>query len=217
MFLCVALLGTGSRGPLVAAAFAVVVFLAATRPKVSEVGAAFFCFALAAVIGVVAYLPDLIPERFRAFIESPTGAVEASGRAELWEAAPDLIRDNPWGIGWGNWNLEVNTTLHWPHNLFAEVLIEAGWLPGAVVLVVLAATLVRAARRARHDPELSLILLLLAAAVVSVSVSGDINARTFFALLVLCWVATSWPRPEQAQPGEAVAPSRLGDEAVASQ
>ena len=201
-----ALVSTESRGPLLAAIVAIVVFLVASNPRVSETTLAFFCLASAFLIGFLYIFPNVIPDRVAESLFSPADAVDSSMRTDLWAETWPVISDNPLGVGYGNWAVESGTVgFMWPHNLFLEVFAEAGWIAGAVIVGATLWVVVKLAGRARRDPYASLVLMLLAASIVEVSVSGDINARTFFALLTLGFVLSTWP-PQRQDADRAPAP-----------
>ena len=191
-----ALVATESRGPLLAALLAVIVFLVGAAPKVSETAAAGIIFSAGSAVAALYFVPASLPERVSELLLSPGSAVESSLRTDLWSVTMPMIAENPFGVGYGNWSAEAATLIGWPHNLFLEVFAEAGWIPGITLVFATAVVVVRLARRSRGDSVASLVLALLVAAIVEVSASGDLNARTFFALLALGWVATTWARPD---------------------
>lgn len=192
-----ALSETESRGPLLGAVAALVLFVAVVRPMLSGLGWAAASFVSATVIAVFYFAPQIIPDRFLALVLAPGETVDSTSRTEMWVKTLAMIESNPGGVGYGNWQTYTNMRHLWPHNLFLEVFAEAGWLPGAVITLTTLGVLVALARRSRRDPEAAMVLILLVASVVEVSASGDLNARTFFALLVLGAVVATWRREEQ--------------------
>lgn len=181
---------TGSRGPLLGAAVGVLVVLALVG-RVAGV----FVLAWLGVVAVTALWWSRAAQesRFGAAILDPSGDVNASTREQLWRDTWGIIVNHPGGVGFGNWSRHVGGTfLVYPHDLFLEVLAELGWFVGAVLVSALAVVVVRLARRGVGDPFAALVLALLGCETVAASVSGDINSRTWWFLLVLGWVASRW-------------------------
>lgn len=205
--LVVGVLQTGSRGPaggMVVGVLMIAAFAVAHRRRSLLVLAA----ASAAALLVAPLIPAVRESRAFSFLSELTGPGEANIglRSEMWGRSVDLFTREPWGVGFGNWGQHAPAPSHhdYPHNLFLEVFTETGWLPGLVVAGAVVVVLVRLVRRSRADSIVSLVLGMLVAETVSVSVSGDVNARTFFAMLTLGWVVSTWyptPAPEE-QAGE---------------
>lgn len=111
-------------------------------------------------------------------------------REHLWDVAVDHTSRNPIGTGWGGFTSVdgVPPGLSYPHNLFLEVYVEAGWLIGTAVLVFVAASLWRLMRRS-GEPVAAIMFVLAAFAVANAMVSGDINDnRLLWILLGSAWV-----------------------------
>lgn len=176
---------TGSRGPLAGTVIGLVAIAAsgeAVRGKrlVGLVG-----LGLTGVMAV-SYLPDAGSSRIVGLVADPAGDVSAAARVEMWTNTIHLIAHHPGGVGFGNWASFASPGVYlWPHDIWLEVTSEAGWLAGFALLVSLVVVTVRLARLARRDATTSLVLGMLVAESVAVSVSGDLNARTFFAFLTL--------------------------------
>jgi O-antigen ligase len=183
---------TGSRGPalgtvaglMVLGAAAVTVRLLREHRKVVAGLAAFGVLALASAV--------LVSQRYLVLLTNPTGDESTASRIDYWTATFDLIGDNPWGIGYGAWQETTELPAPYPHNLILEVTSEAGWVIGLAFVAAVVAVVVRLARRFRRDPASALVLALFAVEMVSVMLSGNINARTWFFLLALGWIVSSW-------------------------
>lgn len=205
-----ALGATESRGPLLGVLAALVVLVVVGRPRFTQVGLAITCFATAGVIAVLAWAPSWIPDRFWNLLVAPAETVDTSRRNEFWEATWPVIEAAPSGVGFGNWSWFAGIPdAAWPHNLFIEAFAEAGWLVGGLLTLAVLAILVRVAVKAWRDPDATLVLMLFVALLVAVNVSGDLNARSFFAVAVLASVVSTWRAGVAAAPvGTAVAGSR---------
>ncbi|WP_146605735.1 O-antigen ligase family protein [Micromonospora craterilacus] len=195
VLLVAGLYATGSRGPVLALAIATLVVITLASPAARASRAAVVGLA-AGIGGYFAVVFQWIPaaSRFGAALYDPQGELEASQRVELARPTIDLIMANPGGVGFGHWADHAAIVVYrYPHNLFLEVFAEAGWIPGAVLVALLLWVVVRLWRSARVEPAAVLTLALLAFETMCVSVSGDLNARTFFAVLTLGYVVSHWP------------------------
>lgn len=190
---------TGSRAPMLGVAVALVALQATGRAGLRGV----VTVAGVGVLGVTAVAWLAPTSRLGTLVLTPSRDASSGMRAAMWEQSVDLIRAHPWGVGVGGW--EPPTTLRtyrYPHSLFLEVTTESGVLAGAILVGVLVWVCVRLARRARHHGPSRVVLAVLLAETVAVTSSGDLNARTFFALLTLgyCVTATWESRWRRAAP-----------------
>lgn len=181
--LVVGIIATGSRGPILAVgvgAIALVVFTRHHRIR-RIVGIA---LGAGAAYWAVTRLPFFAESRIVTLLED--GDTDLS-RNIFWTVTPPLIQQHPEGVGIGNWSLLAGAPRQfmYPHNLFLEVFVELGVVFGVALLAVVVAILIRLLIRARETPIAMLVFALLAAEIAQVSVSGDLNARTFWFLLTL--------------------------------
>jgi hypothetical protein len=68
-----------------------------------------------------------------------------------------------------------------------------------VLILAVALTVIRLWTASKFDPDARLALGLLISEMVSVSLSGDLNARSFFAFLALSQIVLRWKRDEPAE------------------
>lgn len=187
--LVAAAFATGSRGPLVAAMVGVLVILVADlrhriTTAVALVGVA------AAGLAVVLLSPIAATSRVAGLVTDPSATLADSARPALWSSTLKLIEQRPGGVGYGNWADATGARIvAYPHDLWLEVTAEAGWLVGAALIAVTVAVVAALWLRAPGRPHLALALGLLVTETIAVSVSGDLNARTFFCLLCLGYAA----------------------------
>ena len=176
------LLATGSRGPALATIVGVVVLVLAPTARRSRQVVWLIIFV---TIGLVAgpMIPALSNSRFAQFISGEVGGEES--RADMWREALRVIPDHPWGAGLGNWSGVSMSSFEWPHNIFLEVLVEQGWAVGTALILFVGSVIRRLWRSSGDDPVLQLALALVATETIHVSTSGDLNARTFFFVLML--------------------------------
>ncbi len=111
----------------------------------------------------------------------------------MWGLTLDTILANPWGVGFGNWAVATRWPYNpYPHNIFLEVFAECGVIIGFLLVATCLLIIVRLALVSKTDPTAGLALAILIAETVAVSLSGDINARTFFAMLTMGFVILVW-------------------------
>jgi hypothetical protein len=180
----------GSRGPILAA-LAVLVPLAGTGAwsGVRRVGLAGTAVLLAVVLaGSLSLAPAGSLRRVTAFFRGDYGASEAY-RVQALQACWRLVPGAPWGLGWGGFatfvDPEHGVARQYPHNLLAEVTLEAGWLCGATTLVVLAAALA-AAWSGTATPGGRLVFAGLGFHLCNALVSGDLNDNRPLFLFISC-------------------------------
>jgi len=215
----------GSRGPILAA-LAVLVPLAGTGAwsGVRRVGLAGTAVLLAVVLaGSLSLAPAGSLRRVTAFFRGDYGASEAY-RVQALQACWRLVPGAPWGLGWGGFatfvDPEHGVARQYPHNLLAEVTLEAGWLCGATTLVVLAAALA-AAWSGTAAPGGRLVFAGLGFHLCNALVSGDLNDNRPLFLFIGCalmfgrlsWSADPGPgsaRPDRADQARMAGPCRSG-------
>jgi O-antigen ligase len=179
----VALLGAGSRGPVVGLACGVFVLLALaasnrrTRRRLVLVGVGI----LVAVMVVPELVPNSTISRSLSILTgsgSGDAGLSSNGRAELWSAAYSAFAAHPLiGIGTGAFASITTTSQLYPHNLFLEAAVEFG-LVGLVLVALfvgdVAARLIRSWRSAAESdrPAVSIVIALLVAAMVNAFFSG---------------------------------------------
>lgn len=188
LVMLVGIFAAGSRGPLMGAAAGVLVLLLAghmrtSRKILSMVG-----------IGVVMIglfqLPVVKESRI---IGLATGEIAGDQTRNLmWSESFRMIRENPWGVGLGNWGLHttMESTFIYPHNIFLEVFVEHGVIVGVFFAAITLCVLMGLLRRARNSFTALGASSWLVTEIVNVSVSGDLNARTFFFALTLAFLVT---------------------------
>lgn len=138
IFVC--LLGavqTGSRGPILSVVISVITVLMIGKGVArSRAYRAFIAVVIAG--GAMLLFSSAIAENTR------IASVDANGRDALFGAALDVIRNNPIGIGWGNFYLiipsfpRVDPYTLYPHNILLEIGAEGGWIAlGAFALLLI--------------------------------------------------------------------------------
>ena len=194
----IVLVGTGSRGPLAGAALALLVALlwrAGNATAMLKRVALASAFAVALYVGY-ARAPDVARDRLLVVGDS------GSNRMRYFEASWEVIKQNPFGVGWGDWKQAVGIAApadtFYPHNLILEASSEAGWLAGAALTWFIIRTLRSALRNCRGLHGRTALALCLFST-VSMLVSDDLlGAKVFFASCAIVLARESWSFNENA-------------------
>lgn len=199
IILLVGLFASGSRGPLLGAVVGLLVLVFASKMS----GGRKFMTLLGAAVAMVV-LPKLPIFAESRIIAIATGEVENDlTRNAMWSESLRVIGENPMGVGYGNWSSHVDGLArhNYPHNLFLEVFVEQGVLVGLLFSIIVACVLIGIFKKSKKNKVALGALAWLVAEIVNVSVSGDINARTFFFALTFAFLISVWktPQPEIAE------------------
>jgi O-antigen ligase len=155
--LAIAVVASGSRGPVVGLTFGLLVLLALTathrraRLRLLVVAGA----ALASVIAVIQTVPSSTLSRSLEVIVASGSDLSSNGRAQLWSAAWEAFVQHPLvGIGTGAF-ADLRGDELYPHNFLLETASELGILGVLAAAAFVAWTLVRLARawRAARDED----------------------------------------------------------------
>jgi O-antigen ligase len=180
--LLVALIASGSRGPVLAFAVGLIVFfgLIATsrgaRRRLQLVGAAL----LAAIIVVPLALPSSSIGRAISTLLGSGAGLSSNGRSELWAKAFNGFAMRPlFGLGTGGF-ASLNPTLPYPHNLLLEMSVELGIVGLLLILGVIASFTNRLfsawrAMNGRDKIEAATLISLFVMAFVNAMFSGAIQ------------------------------------------
>ena len=187
-----ALIGTGSRGPTLALAVALMAAVLIVRPDL--VRRAVF----AGILLVLAWVGLLAAgyagaERMRSMASADLGS---SPRVILWKQALAAIPTMPEGCGWGNFwgvltpaaRLDSGYAQH-AHNIILEAFVEGGWVAGIAVTTFIALALRRQLWSAQGDPDEAALFAVALFLVVIAMVSGTMgDDRAMFAVLAAAFV-----------------------------
>jgi O-antigen ligase len=193
-WLAVALLSTGSRGPVFACA-ASLLLVAVMVPGGGR------AFRVAAAAGALFFgrlvFTDATGLGANRLSQTLSGQYDLlDSRKEIWLEALSAIPNYPLGVGWGNFFSVLSPGARlasgydqYPHNLLLEVFVEAGWLVGTAVLILLVMTLGRLPKIA-VDPYGAALCGIALFFILNAMVSGDVNDnRMMWAAVVSVWVA----------------------------
>ncbi len=179
--LVIAMIAAGSRGPVLAFLFALIVLIALTaaagraRRRLTQVATGL----LVATVIVPTVVPSSAVGRALSAILGGANGLSTNGRAELWSQAITLFGQHPLlGIGTGGFSA-LNTELY-PHNILLEVAAELGFVGLMVLLGFLVTALTRLIalwRTAPDDQKLNaaVLIALFLAALINAFFSGAIK------------------------------------------
>lgn len=194
--LAVVALMTGSRGPALAAAIALLGAAALTpmfkKHRVRSLVGIGIIGAIA--VFVVAREGSAGYSRILSFLNGESDT-STNARTALWESAWSGIQQNPLGFGWGAF-ADLGGRNTYPHNLLLEVGFEIGVVAAVAVAIVLISALVSSARRATNPVGVAYFALLIFAT-FNAMVSSDINgSRMLVVVLFASWVVARRPHAE---------------------
>ncbi len=189
-----ALLGAGSRGPLLAAGLALFIYFVFLKSNFYQLMR--FMGLVAGVILVLAmsitWVPESSLERVARLLTGTLGSSEEV-RLQAYLASWELMQNNPLGLGLGGfasavelWSGEVRVL--YPHNIVLETFLEGGWLAGLYFLGLVGISLFRGYRLGStlRKAEPRALLSVFVYMFLNALVSGDLNDnRLFFATLSL--------------------------------
>lgn len=189
--LVIALVGSGSRGPLLSTflvlAMTGVLFYWKKATSMGRFIGAILVVSLVCLYGFT-IVPDEASSRIEEFVSGDFSNSELM-RMKAYELSWEAIKETPEGTGWGGFATRINlwpdSTRQYPHNLVLEVFLEGGWLPGVFLCLVTGIGLWNVYKGAVSAEGRTLFALLIFVA-GSAMVSGDINDnKEFFAFLGL--------------------------------
>ena len=205
----------GSRGPIVALAFAIVCTLAAVvlRQPARILPVLVVVAAAIALLPFIS-LPETSAERLQGLAQNPVGTLNEDLRSRLYEKAISLSQEYPTrGIGAGGFFLYsyvlTNRQERYPHNIFLEASSELGLFPAvllAVSVLLMLMGLYRRAWGASSDADRNLVYViggLFLLNFFAAQFSGDFNDnRTFWMLLAVGWwvAIRGVPDPQARRP-----------------
>lgn len=197
--LLVAVVGSGSRGPLLAVSVAITVscllfYLTRVRTAARVLLGLAICGGFL-VVGM-RLAPDAATERIARTVSGDFSGSSEEGRARAYERSLKLIPAHPLGIGWGGFaDLNVKTPsgapIDYPHNFVLEAFLEGGWLVGVLLSALVLGALVRAASLGMHGGDVAArgLFAVLLYLVVNALVSGDINGNRYMLTFVVLALA----------------------------
>ncbi len=189
--LVIALVGSGSRGPLLATYLVLgmvgLLFYWKKTNTLSRFASSFLLVSLASLY-VITIVPDNASTRIEEFLRGDLSHSELM-RVKAYEQSWDLIKKTPEGTGWGGFATQINlwpdASRQYPHNLYLEVLLEGGWIPGLYMCAAVCAGVRRIfgmATTVERRAFFALFLFMIGNAMVS----GDFNDnKELFAFLGL--------------------------------
>lgn len=148
----VMMLTYGSRGPAMCLAIFFILLVAVNFAEMKNLSKKYFVFvAIAILLGIVYYLYIPLSRLLVQMLSSANissrliekivdGSITAdSGRSRIWDAAVQMIKDNPWGYGAMGSQHVISDYIYvgYPHSIVLELLIDFGVFAGIIILGIL--------------------------------------------------------------------------------
>lgn len=177
------LISTGSRGPLLAMGIALfIIYFSNIKSFLLNKKTLFNSFSILVFsipIGLIIY--TVSPDPFdRLFDFSP--ASTDSARLFLYQDAVNVIKNNPMGVGLGNF--ENHSFFKYPHNLILEAFSELGWVPGLLLILMIIISFIGLKQLAKGDIAGGILLGIFIMAFINSMISGDLTSPKELYLLI---------------------------------
>lgn len=211
-YFLIALIVTNTRGPLVSTFAAVIVFALVFSDMKFKTIALYIGLFVIAIISTFLLLPDFVTSRYEILLEAGDmqqallpGEVDTVGsRVLMWSMAFSGAFESIWtflfGHGTGSFaTLFIFGNIRWyPHNIFAEILYEIGFI-GVVIFLLHIGRITRYSvsvwKKAGKNLDLRKIVVIInvitVAAFTSALISGDLTDNRYlwfhFGLIVALW------------------------------
>lgn len=187
-----AILFTGSRGGVLSAAIAMLVFIWRTRkrlPRRSVIGAGLVIATVVAVL-VLVFLPQDLLERFtfEAVLSN-----EGAGRFSIWKIGINCFLNKPFlGYGYENFAyaydllysqvpISYDTGIHRPaHNIYLQIFVEMGIIGGFLLLAVFLQHWRLVHRLSRGDPASAAVEAILIGVLAAGLTLGNLYLKYFW-------------------------------------
>lgn len=177
------MVSTGSKGPIIAMILAILViyfskfkrFITSKR-TLTSIGVFLF---FAVPIGLVTFM--LFPDPFSRLIDT-TSIDGNAARVILYSDALNAIKDNPMGIGLGNFI--QYSYFDYPHNLILEAFAELGLISGTMLILMLLLSFIGLKRIAKNNVYGDIILGFFIMSFINSMVSGDLTSPKELYLLL---------------------------------
>lgn len=204
------LLLSGSRGPLVAVMLAVLASTLTLSIRGVPGRRAFLTLFLGGLctLGALVWLASSNYVMGRRVLRLLTGDWLAHDltRLTLWKEAGLAILEHPFGLGWGRFS-ETVAVFHknevlalYPHNIFLEIFVEAGWLAGVAFTCLVCWLLKTSFKKASRNEGVSahLVFAGLVYWLLCAFFSGDVNDnRPFWMFLAVSLSSIVSREPER--------------------
>lgn len=185
LFSLFAVFKTGSRGPLLAYGFSCLLLylvrngLSKSLNIVFAIPIVYFLFS-----NVINFLPEELSKRYSMEAISVEENRDEGDRVQLWETAHDIISNNFWGVGSGNF-LEYSF-IAVPHNIVLEIGVEYGVLFMILFSILLILSAIYAIVSLRRDNSFinNFMFLLFFMQIVNSFLGGDLSIQAY--LLYIC-------------------------------
>ena len=194
--LVLVMIGSGSRGPLLAfiVAMGIQSALSSLWSKYSHNRVIIlYSFLFAFFLGGWALAPKAASDRIQIVLNGEQGT-SGEARTDAYSLSLMQIGCHPLGVGWGGFAF-INTRhtaygkiLNYPHNLLLELTLECGWICGLYVIIMTFISLYMSINICRITKivEYRALFAIIVFNLINVGFSGDINdSRVFLCMIML--------------------------------
>lgn len=172
----IVMLGTGSKGPLFALLFSLlIVFTPSFKTLFLKSKTYFFIFIAPIFLYAFYYIALKVLPYYAVmrFADIFTNDSFDSGRMVIWQTALDLITINPLGIGIGHF--VDYSYFPYPHNIILESFVEGGWIFGIYLIGMLIVTFLVIRRLSLSGNYIyQAVYTLMLISLINAMVSGDL-------------------------------------------
>ena len=196
--LVLVMIGSGSRGPLLAfiVAMGIQSALSSLWSKYSHnrviiVYSLLFAFFL----GGWALAPKAASDRIQIVLDGEQGT-SGEARTDAYSLSLRQIGCHPLGVGWGGFAF-INTLhtaygiiLNYPHNLVLELTLECGWICGLYVIIILCVSLYMSINTYKRTKiiEYRALFTIIIFNIITQCFSGDINDSRYLMCMMMLGV-----------------------------
>ncbi len=198
----ISLIGAASKGPIFAVFFCLMLLFFLGQYKSKRFWKTAF-FVLGPVIILITllfpYFPQLTTIKLLRVLNVQFTDPSTNTRVESYTETFEQILSNPFGVGLGNFSEHIQVydygeIINYPHNIFLEVFIEGGWLPGVFFLLIVFMAILRSFNKIKWFKRVTMLLfLVLIFLSVNALFSFDLNGNRLFFVLIsisLVWKET---------------------------
>ncbi len=178
---------TGSRGPLLGLIIGSFTFLI-TQVKLNIKKIILFSLIILIILGTLGLI---IPQESNNRITSNNDQGKLTAAIRLLanlHAIKLFLSNSIFGIGFGSFSFggEFIETLHYPHNIFTELLAETGIIGFMLFVIIMLSILLKYLKEAKgkHEIPVSIIFSLFIAALINANLSGHIGGNSYLWLFL---------------------------------
>lgn len=196
--LVLVMIGSGSRGPLLAFIVAMCIQSALSLLWIKyshKRTLIIYSLLFALFLGGWALAPKAASDRIQIVLNGEQGT-SGEARTDAYSLSLMQIGCHPLGVGWGGFadinqqHTAFGVTLRYPHNLFLELTLECGWICGLYIAIMSVISLYGSSHvyRIKQCVEYRALFALIIFNIINICFSGDINDSRYFICMMMLGV-----------------------------